>query len=114
MPIDKNTFICPKCFSTIIVNEELGFLMCFKCNIYFKSETDKAQTDNYKNPKLSPLSAAQETDLCQVIDEWYKKWKDKLVNYECRTHKLAYAKSDLKDILLKRNNTKLYLKEQKK
>ena len=33
---------------------------------------------------------------CEIIGEWYMRWKDKITN-EGSTHRLGYAKEDLKD-----------------
>lgn len=38
----------------------------------------------------------QEDFICWVIGEWYLEWKNKLVNYEDKTHRLGYAKEMLK------------------
>lgn len=37
--------------------------------------------------------------ICYQIGEWYVKWKNQLVDYENRTHRLGYAKEDLKTII---------------
>ncbi|MGL5716241.1 MAG: hypothetical protein ACRCX2_24700 [Paraclostridium sp.] len=37
--------------------------------------------------------------ICYQIGEWYVQWKNQLVNYENRTHRLGYAKEDLKTII---------------
>ena len=34
--------------------------------------------------------------ICYQIGEWYIEWKQKLVNYEDRTHRLGVAKELLK------------------
>jgi len=37
--------------------------------------------------------------ICYQIGEWYVQWKNQLVDYETRTHRLGYAKEDLKTII---------------
>lgn len=37
--------------------------------------------------------------ICYQIGEWYVQWKNQLVDYENRTHRLGYAKEDLKTII---------------
>jgi hypothetical protein len=37
--------------------------------------------------------------ICYQIGEWYVKWKNQLVDYENRTHRLGYAKENLKTII---------------
>ena len=34
--------------------------------------------------------------ICYQIGEWYLDWKPKLIDYDARTHRLGYAKEDLK------------------
>ncbi len=34
--------------------------------------------------------------ICYQIGEWYVSWKDRLINFEDKTHKLGYAKEVLK------------------
>ena len=37
--------------------------------------------------------------ICYQIGEWYVQWKNQLVDYETITHRLGYAKEDLKTII---------------
>lgn len=37
--------------------------------------------------------------ICYQIGEWYVQWKNQLVDYETKTHRLGYAKEDLKTII---------------
>lgn len=37
--------------------------------------------------------------ICYQIGEWYVQWKNQLVDYETRTHRLGFAKEDLKRII---------------
>lgn len=41
--------------------------------------------------------------ICYVIGEWYFLWKNKLVNYDDKTHKLGYAKEQLKEMICDEN-----------
>lgn len=34
--------------------------------------------------------------ICDQIGEWYVQWKNQLVDYETRTHRLGFAKEELK------------------
>lgn len=47
-------------------------------------------------PEFTP---EQRDWICWQIGEWYVKWKDRLVNYEDRTHKLGFAKEILKTMI---------------
>lgn len=42
----------------------------------------------------------QKDFICHHIDEWYLYWKEKLVDYDNKTHRLGYAKEGLKILLL--------------
>lgn len=42
------------------------------------------------------LTRCQEDMLCALIGEWYLKWKNQIANYDDRTHRLGYAKEELK------------------
>lgn len=35
--------------------------------------------------------------ICYEIGEWYLQWKNQLVDYDHRTHRLGYAKELLKE-----------------
>ena len=48
---------------------------------------------------MKKLTYEQECFICEVIGEWYLKWKNHLVNYEERTHNLGIAKEDLKEMI---------------
>ena len=45
------------------------------------------------------LTPQQIDAICDRIGTWYVYWKDKIVNYEDRTHRLGYAKEELKSYL---------------
>lgn len=38
--------------------------------------------------------------ICYQIGEWYLRWKDTLVDYENKTHRLGFAKEVLKSMLV--------------
>jgi hypothetical protein len=42
------------------------------------------------------LTRYQEDMLCALIGEWYLKWKTQIADYDDRTHRLGYAKEELK------------------
>jgi len=40
--------------------------------------------------------------ICHQIDAWYLLWKDRLINYEDKTHRLGVAKEILKEMMCNR------------
>lgn len=42
------------------------------------------------------LTIKQKSEICIIIDKWYFKYKDNLVDYKNQTHKLGFAKEKLK------------------
>ena len=38
--------------------------------------------------------------ICYQVGEWYLLWKDRLINWEAKTHNLGFAKEQLKQIIL--------------
>lgn len=52
----------------------------------------------HKDIKLG-LTQYQENMICAMIGEWYLEWKDQLVDYDNRTHRLGYAKEELKRLI---------------
>lgn len=40
-------------------------------------------------------------EVCSAIGDWYLEWKKKLVDYKNQTHRLGYAKEELKTKLCK-------------
>jgi hypothetical protein len=49
-----------------------------------------------KKPEFTP---EQQEWICYQIDEWYLYYKDRLINYDDRTHRLGLAKEQLKILL---------------
>lgn len=43
------------------------------------------------------LTEQQQIEICYIIGQWYLEWKHKLVDYDNRTHRLGYAKEQLKE-----------------
>lgn len=41
----------------------------------------------------------QKMYICYKIGEWYLLWKNRLVDYDDKTHKLGYAKEKLKSMI---------------
>jgi hypothetical protein len=37
--------------------------------------------------------------ICYAIGEWYLAWKHSIANYEDRTHRLGFAKEQLKTLI---------------
>jgi hypothetical protein len=47
--------------------------------------------------KRDPVFTREQSDhICYQIGEWYLNWRDNLMNWEQRTHRLGYAKEELK------------------
>lgn len=46
--------------------------------------------------KKPEFTQEQKDYICYQIGEWYIKWKDRLINFDDRTHRLGYAKEILK------------------
>lgn len=53
-----------------------------------------------KNKKLN-LSFEQEEALCCLIDDWYLHWKNGIADYDTKTHRLGFAKEQLKALVCK-------------
>lgn len=58
--------------------------------------------NQYDSNELN-LSENQKDKICFIIGEWYLEWKEKLVNYDNRTHQLGLAKEKLKLLLCGEN-----------
>jgi hypothetical protein len=48
---------------------------------------------------MKKLTYEQECFICEVIGAWYVKWKNDLVDYKTRTHRLGRAREDLKEMI---------------
>lgn len=49
---------------------------------------------------MKPKFTKQQEDyICHKIGEWYLEYKDKLVNYDDKTHQLGFAKEVLKAMI---------------
>jgi hypothetical protein len=49
---------------------------------------------------MKPKFTQEQKDwICYQIGDWYLHWKNGIVNYEDKTHRLGYAKEQLKSIL---------------
>lgn len=49
--------------------------------------------------------------ICSKIGEWYLKWKDQLVDYNNRVHRLGYAKEELKSLICDSDEVEELVKE---
>lgn len=49
-----------------------------------------------KNPGFTE---EQKAWICDQIGDWYISWKNRLVNYEDKTHRLGFAKEILKTMI---------------
>ncbi len=45
------------------------------------------------------LTGEQIDHICYQIGEWYVQWKDKLINFDDKTHRLGFAKEQLKEMI---------------
>lgn len=45
------------------------------------------------------FTSKQIDHICYQIGEWYLMWKDRIANYEDKTHSLGYAKGQLKTMI---------------
>jgi uncharacterized protein YhaN len=63
-------------------------------------ESKPVEIDTFKNSLFNP---EQMDWICYQIGEWYLEWKNKLVNYDDRTHRLGYAKEQLKEMICRVN-----------
>lgn len=45
------------------------------------------------------LTNEQKDEICYLIGEWYLAWKHTLINFEDRTHRLGFAKEQLKSLI---------------
>ena len=43
------------------------------------------------------LTEKQKEEVCDIIGDWYIEWKEQLVDYKSKTHRLGFAKEDLKN-----------------
>lgn len=43
-----------------------------------------------------PFTREQEDWICYQIGEWYLDWRNKIADYDTKTHNLGYAKEKLK------------------
>ena len=49
---------------------------------------------------MKPEFTQEQKDwICYQIGDWYLVWKDILINFDNRTHKLGYAKERLKEMI---------------
>ncbi len=49
--------------------------------------------------KRPEFTKEQEYWICDQIGNWYLKWKENIAHYESETHRLGFAKNDLKNML---------------
>lgn len=49
--------------------------------------------------RIKALTQDQKDAICYIVGEWYANWRDRLVQWEDKTHRLGYAKEILKDML---------------
>jgi hypothetical protein len=45
------------------------------------------------------LTTQQIDHICHQIGEWYLNWRDCMINWEQKTHKLGFAKEQLKEMI---------------
>lgn len=49
--------------------------------------------------KRPHFTKEQEYWICHQIGDWYLHWKNRIADYETKTHSLGYAKEHLKAML---------------
>lgn len=49
--------------------------------------------------KRPEFTKEQEYWICDVIGDWYLHWKNRIADYDQRTHSLGFAKEQLKAII---------------
>jgi len=49
--------------------------------------------------KKPEFTFEQEAYICEIIGDWYFIWDNRLVDYEKKIHRLAFAKETLKRML---------------
>lgn len=52
---------------------------------------------------MQKLTFEQEQKICEIIDEWYFSFKNRLVNYQDKTHCFGFAKEELKSLICNLN-----------
>ena len=52
-----------------------------------------------KHDGIKSLTEDQQNEICAIIGDWYLRWRDNLVNYDDRCHKLGFAKEQLKEMI---------------
>lgn len=45
------------------------------------------------------LTGVQIDHICYQIGEWYLQWRDKIANFDDKTHNLGFAKEQLKEMI---------------
>ena len=74
----------------------------FPSLLSFENEFDEVEFSppQQKQAKKIPEFTQEQKDfICHQIGEWYFNWKEKLIDYEQKTHKLGYAKELLKTMI---------------
>jgi hypothetical protein len=46
---------------------------------------------------IESLTREQQDEICEIIGDWYLDWKNGLINWHDKTHRLGYAKEQLKE-----------------
>ncbi len=65
-----------------------------------QSVLSKASSDVERQlNKMSPFTYRQQDHICFQIGEWYLNWRDVLMNWDERTHRLGFAKEELKQMI---------------
>lgn len=62
----------------------------------YPDQVNTTGVDEYENRGKAKFTNDQIDFICYCIGEWYLMWKDKLVDYDDKTHRLGYAKEQLK------------------
>jgi hypothetical protein len=52
-----------------------------------------------KHEGVQSLSIDEQNEICAIIGDWYLRWRDVLVDYKHQTHKLGFAKEELKEMI---------------
>lgn len=95
----------PLLFETMIFNPQGNDIYCRRYSTWEEAEDGHQialmhlQFHLKQNAHIPKFSQEQIDHICYQIGNWYTKWKDHMVNYDDRTHRLGYAKEQLKELI---------------